>query len=131
MFKRRVKLPTTLKEYDDLVDKVVKKFKLADLHHASSIISVAIRHLPNTAAYTTIDYLGEYVQKNIANFIADHKSNLLKHAAQIRHLADLLRSDPGNTQARDELQKAANDGSEPAKEALAKLEEEYKPRASA
>ena len=131
MFKSKIKLPTTLKEFDDLVDKVVRKYDLQDSHHAAAIISVAIRHLPNDSAFTTIQYLGESVLKNISNHICNHKSQVLQHSAQIEHLANLLKTDPSNTQARDELQKAANDGSNEAKLALTKLEEESKPCANA
>lgn len=122
MFKLRVKLPTTLAEFDALVERVVKKYKLTDSHHAAAIISVAIRHLDNQTAYTTLDYLGQSVLKNIANHVANHKSQVLQHSAQVDHLVSLLRTDPGNTQARDELQKAADEGSEVAKLALTDID---------
>ncbi len=122
MFKLKVKLPTTIKEFDSLVARVVKKYKLEDAHHAAAIISVAIRHLPNDQAYTTLEYLGESVIKNIANFVANHKSQVLQHSAQITHLVNMLQTDAGNIQARDELQKAANEGSIEAKAALEKFE---------
>lgn len=122
--KKKIKLPTTLTEYDDLVDKVVETYCLTDKHHAAAIMSVAIRHIPNEQAYTTLDYLGQYIQKNIANYVAHHKGETLKHGAQVAQLADLIKTDPNNQQAWDELQKAANEGSEQAKEALTKLEKD-------
>lgn len=122
LFKLRVKLPTTIAEFDSLVARVVKKYNLKDAHHAAAIISVAIRHLDNQTAYTTLDYLGQSVLKNIANHVADHKSQVLRHTAQIDHLVSLLRTEPSNTQARDELQKAANDGSDVAKKALENID---------
>lgn len=127
MFRRKIKLPTTLKEFDDLVTLVGRKYNLTDLHHAGAIISVAIRHLPNDTAHTTYDYLGHSVLKNIANYVASHKADTMKHEAQVSQLAQMLKSDPSNTQARDELQKAANEGSEVAKIALKTLEEESTP----
>lgn len=118
----RIKLPTTVKEYEELVDKVVKKHKLQDKHHAAAIISVAIRHLPVTEAYTTLDYLGHYVIKNIANFIADHQAKVLRHESEIDQLANILTNDPNDGQARDALVKAKNEGSIYAAAALDKLE---------
>lgn len=124
MFKRKIKLPVTLDEYDQLVSLVVNKYHLTDIHHAGAIISVAIRHLPNDTAYTTLDYLGQSVLKNLANYVAYHKGETLKHEGQVTQLVDTLKADPLNQQARDELTKAANEGSEPAKLALKTLEAE-------
>lgn len=121
MFKRKVLLPTTLAEFDELVSRVVKKYKLHDTNHAAAVISVAIRHLPNEEAYTTLNYLGQCVLKNIANYVANHKSETMKHASQVEHLASILLTDPNNQQALDELQKAADQGSTLAKDALSKM----------
>lgn len=121
MFERKIELPTTLDGFDHLVDQVMQKHKLTDKHHAAAIISVAIRHLPNDKATTTINYLGQSVKKNLANYVANHKASELKHAAEINQLADLLAVDPNNMQARDGLQKAANEGSKQALDALIKL----------
>lgn len=131
MFRRKILLPQTLKEFDTLVTQVGRKYKLEDLHHAAAMISVAIRHLPSTQSYTTLDYLGQFVQKSIANYVADHKSKLMSRDAQLAQLAEMLKTDPANTQARDQLQLAANDGSEIAKELLKTLEEESMPSANA
>lgn len=116
-----IKLPTTLVAFDALVDTIVKKYKLTDAHHAAAIISVAIRHIPNDEAHTTLEYLGNSVLKNLANYVAYHKGETLKHTAQVDQLINVLTQDPNNQQAFDELNKAANEGSEPAKEALLKL----------
>lgn len=121
MFQRKVSLPITLDGFDKLVEKVVKKYKLPDPNHAAAIISVAIRHLPNDVSHTTLSYLGNSVLKNLANYVANHKSQNLQHDAQILHLTNLLASDPNNQQAIDELQKAANEGSVKAKDAIDKF----------
>lgn len=121
MFKRKIKLPVTLEDFDKLVGTVVDKYGLTDPHHAAAIISVAIRHLPNDQAHTTLEYLGHSVLKNLANYVSNHKSQTLQHEAQINQLQDILTNDPNDQQARDELQKAANEGSELAKLALQKL----------
>lgn len=122
MFKRKVKLPQTLAEFDTLVEKVCKRYKLQDSNHAAAIISVAIRHIPNDKSYTTLEYLGQTVQKNIANHIADHKSQMLRHGAEIEMLLSKIKENPLDQQSRDALQKAANDGSEAALNAIASLE---------
>lgn len=122
MFKRKIMLPTTLEGYDALVDQVVAKYKLTDRNHASGLISIAIRHLPVTQADTTLEYLGHYVLKNLANYVANHKGEQLRHEAQVNQLSDILAVDPLNQQARDGLQKAADEGSKVAKDALHRLE---------
>lgn len=119
--KRKVKLPITLVEFDALVDKVMLTFTLTDKTHASAIISNAIRHLPNDEIYTTLEYLGHTVLKNISNYVCSHKSDSLKHSAQIQSLVSILTSNPLDTQARDQLQLAAANGSIEAKNALEKL----------
>lgn len=124
MFSRKLRLPVTLDGFDILVASVVKRYKLIDAHHAAAIISVAIRHLPNDQAYVTLDYLGQCVLKNLANYVADHKANTMRHEDKVSQLAQMLTSDPHNFQARDELQKAANEGSVQAKAAIAKFEAE-------
>lgn len=126
MFKKRIRLPQSIQEFDALVDRVVKKYKLMDPHHAAAVISVAIRHLPTTQGYSTVDYFGEYIQKAIANHVADHKNNMLKHEHQIDQLSSILKQDPNDNQARDGLEKAANEGSEYAKKALAMIFPEQK-----
>jgi hypothetical protein len=122
MFKRKIKLPVTPQEYDRLVSLLVKKYKLKDAHHAAAILSIAIRHLPAEKYTTTLDYLGHYILKNIANHVADHKSKILQHEAQIDHLVYLLTQDPLDTQARDSLEKAASEGSDYATQALLRPE---------
>ncbi len=122
MFSRKIKLPTTVKAYEKLVAKVVKKYKLEDAHHAAAIISVAIRHLPNDQAYTTVKFLGDYVTKNIANFIADHQSKVLRHESEVDQLVSILKNDPNDNQARDALTKAVGEGSKYAEAALQKLQ---------
>lgn len=115
-------LPTTLEGFDALVATLVKKYKLKDAHHTAAILSIAIRHLPATQAYATLDYFGQYIQKNIANYVANHKAQGLKHESEVDQLVNLLKNDPYDTQARDKLQLAANEGSKYAESALAKLE---------
>lgn len=117
-----VKLPTSPDQFDQLVSKIVKKYKLKDANHAAAIISLAIRHLPNNKAYTTYRFLGHTILKNIANQVANHKAEVIKHNGQVDQLVSMITQDPSNQQARDELQKAADEGSEKAKLALHQIE---------
>lgn len=120
-FSRKIRLPITQLEFDELCAKVVKKFKLVDPHHAAAIMSHAIRHIPNEEAYTTMDYLGQYILKNIANYVAHTKSEGLKHEAEVRAVENELKQNPGNMQARDALEKACLEGSPLAKQAYERL----------
>lgn len=131
IFSRNVRLPITMAGFDELVTKVVKKYKLPDSNHAAAVISVAIRHLPTTQAHAPLSYFGDYVLKNLANYIANLKSEGIKHKAQVEQLESILRADPGNQQARDELQKAANEGSVLANETLLRLAPQDNPVAPA
>jgi len=121
MFRRKVKLPTTIQEFDDLAALVVKRYNLVDAHHAAAVLSVAIRHLPPEQAYARLDYLGHYILKNIANHVANRKCQVLQHEAQIDQLASLVEADPANSQARDALVKAASEGSKYAASMLDKF----------
>lgn len=121
MFKKKILLPQTPNQFDDLVDKITKKYKFTDKHHAAAVISVAIRHLPSTESYSTLEYFAKWVQKSIANHVADHKNQMLKHESQIDQFVSLLRQDPNDNQARDSLERAANEGSEYAKNKLAEI----------
>lgn len=121
MFSRSVKLPTTLKEYDELVARLVKKYDLKDAHHAAALLSLAITHLPQHQYRVKLSYLGDYIRKNIANHVANHKSQTLRHEAQIDQLINALTIDPSDVQARDAIDQAINQGSEYAKKAMEKL----------
>ncbi len=122
IFKRKIKLPTSLQAFDELVEKLVEKYGFEDPHHTAAILSIAIRHLPATQAHATLDYFADYINKNIANYVADHKGQALRHEAQIDQLINVLKNDPGDNQARDSLEKAANEGSIYAAKALETIE---------
>ncbi len=109
-------LPTTLEEYETLVDLLVEQYDFKDRRHVAAVISVAIRQLPNHEDSTTLAYLGGWVRKSLANHVAYHMANVAKHDSQLEALASLLEKEPLNQQARDELMKAAVDGSDKAKE---------------
>lgn len=116
-----IPLPTTVEQYDALLKQVMRKFKLKDETHASGVMSVAIRHLPNEEAHTTLNYLGSYILKNLANSVANFKGQMANQKAQVAQLVSIIKEEPGNQQAWDELIKASEHSPE-AKVALSKLE---------
>lgn len=124
MFERKVKLPTSVEEYDALVARLVAKYHFTDPEHVSAVLSVAIRHIDNQTAYTTLHYLAQCVWKQMANHVANHKGTLVRHKVQVDNMIAMFKQDPNNQQILDELRKYANDGFEYAKEALDGLEKE-------
>lgn len=107
-----------------LVDKVMKKFKLENKEHAVAMTINAIKSLPVDQAWISIDNVGARILKHIAWTIADHKGkeqSYEAHKADVASLEDALTSDPNNTQAKDQLETYAKQGSEVAKETLKKL----------
>jgi len=128
MFNFKIKLPTSVEEYDFLIDRLAKKYKFEDKNHVAAVVSVAIRHLDNQTAYTTLDYLAQCVQKQMANMVASHKGDLIKHTVQVDSLIAYLKQNPNDAQAMDQLTKYASDGFQYAKEALAKLEAAAQPK---
>lgn len=119
---RKIQLPTTPEAFDALVEKLVKKYNLPDKRHAAAVIATEITHLPRHQDYTTEAHLKRVVFKNIANQVASFKGRNAGHEMQMDTLKQMLLEDPGNLQARDEIQKAANEGSEYAKKILAELD---------
>ena len=122
MFKRKIKLPTSTAEYDALVKKLCEKFKFEDAEHVSAVISVAIRHIDNQTAFTTLDYLAQCVWKQMANHVSSHKGDLIRHKVQVDNMVSMFKQDPNNQQVLDELRKYADNGFEYAKQELEKLE---------
>jgi hypothetical protein len=120
---REVWLPINEKEFDELVDEVMRAYpQITVRDHAIAVISVAIRHLPNDQAKSTIAYFGHTIIKGLANSIANFKNEKIKHEIRVEQLFNILINESNNMQARDELEKWANDGSIAAKTALKRLE---------
>lgn len=121
LFSSRVKLPTTDAEYESLLTRLMEKYSLKDRLHADGIVSMTIRHLPRDQATATLDYFGACIIKNMAHQLAEHRAKTIQHGMQVKHLEDLLKTEPNNQQAMDELEKAAREGSQAAKDALERL----------
>lgn len=114
-------VPITEDEFDALVKKVVRLFKLSNEEHASVIIANRIMHLPPDQATTTLRYLGHCVLKNIAYQVASAKGSKISHRLMIDILAANLKADTKDQQSRDALEKASNEGSEYATQVLNEL----------
>jgi hypothetical protein len=121
MFKKKILLPQTESEFNNLINLLVKKYGLPDWNHAASVVATRITHLPPDQAYSTLEYLGGAVRKNIAYQIAQSRGQHVAHKSQVDAIVAELRSNPHNQQARDELEKAKNAGSAYARDALEKL----------
>lgn len=117
-----IRVPITLDEFDSLAKLIVKKYKLENREHAAAVLTAAIKHLPPTQAYATLDYFAHFIIKNIANTVAQHKFELMRHEEQVDALINKLTNDPADTESRDKLELAASAGSEYAKTALSKIE---------
>lgn len=69
-----------------------------------------------------MDHLFQSVHKSYAYHVADFIDSKTKHEFQVQQLWDMLKQDPNNQQAMDELMKAADQGSEKAKVAIESLQ---------
>ncbi len=115
-------LPTTEEAFDKLIDDLVETYKLPSKEHATAVVANRIQHLPPDQATTTMKYLGHCVLKNIAFQIAQSKHQKVTHKLQIDQLIQVLKGSPNDAQARDAIDKEISEGSEYAKEELAKLD---------
>jgi hypothetical protein len=128
MFFNKVRLPISIEEYDNLTDKLIRKYGFKDRDYVKSIVSVAIRRLPNENAYITLDFLAQCIWKAMSNHVAAHVGDLIRHTVQVDQLVSFLRQNPNDCQTLDQLRKYASDGFEYAKTELAKLEAQANPQ---
>lgn len=116
--RQRLLLPQTEQQFEDLVDVLVKRYKLPDPTHCAVVLANQIQRLPADECYSTLEYLGKSILKSVAYAVALHKSRVLSHKAQIDHIASLLKDNPHDQQALDALEAASKEGSVYAKEIL-------------
>lgn len=121
IFWQKIPLPRTPEQFDTLVDRVCSKYGFIDKRHAAAVISTAIQHLPTHQGWTTMQYLSGWISRNIAYFIAKHKTDTISHETHVDQLEAMVKTDPNNQQAIDGLSKAASDGSSYARAALDRL----------
>jgi hypothetical protein len=120
---KTIDLPTTEESFNGLINTLVKKYRLPNWEHAAAVVANRIMHLPPDQATTTERYLAHCVLKNIAYQVAQARGQRVAHKGQCDELAARLKAEPNNQEARDTLQKAANEGSDYAKGILAKIDE--------
>lgn len=114
----KILLPTTEKQFDTLIQKLMVKYNLPRYDHTAAVVANRIMHLPPDQAKTTERYLAHCVLKNMAYQVAQAKGSKIQHKIQIDAIMAELTVNPLNQQAIDALQKAANDGSDYAKAML-------------
>lgn len=117
-----VSFPRTAKEFDALVDRLVKKYKLQNRQHAEAIVINRTMHAPPDQDQTTLEYLGRCILKNQAYQLADYLGKKASHVAQVDQWIAMLTSNPDDQDPRDHLEKAINAGSLYAKEQFGKLD---------
>lgn len=120
----KIYFPQTEKEFDQLVKKVVRQYKLPNVEHAAVVIANRIMHLPPDQAMTTMEYLGHCVKKNIAYQVASAKGSQISHKMQVNQLVANLKSNINDQQSRDALKKASDEGSVYASQMFNELFEE-------
>lgn len=125
MLFNKVKLPTTVEDYDKLVYRVCDKYGFKDARHIAAVISRVVKHIAIDQDWTTLDYIKQNINKSYANHVATFIAGKTQHEAQIDGLVDMIKQDPLNQQAWDELTKFSDSGSPKAKEALEKLNEKH------
>lgn len=109
------------KAFDHLINELVRIYELTDREHAAAVVATRILHLPIDQCTTSLEYLYRCIVKNVAYQVATSQLSKLKHQIQIDQLVSQLKENPMDQQSLDALEKAANEGSHQAKEALRQL----------
>jgi hypothetical protein len=117
----KIVIPQNAKEFDSLVNKVCKKFKFKNKEHAAAVIANRIQHMPVDECTTTLEYFGACIKRNIGYQVAQNRALEMQHEQAISQLEAVLKTEPNNQQALDELQKFADKGSDLAKAILTKV----------
>ena len=104
MPKKTVQLPSTEKEFDDLVSLLIKTYKFKDRDQIVAVLASRIQHMPPDQQDTSLDYLAGCVRKNMAYLIAGNKMKGLNQKHVIEQIQAQLDQDPNDQQARDALQ---------------------------
>ena len=127
MWKRKIRLPISVTEYNQLVKLLCSKYGFEDPEYVSSVISVVIRRLDNETAHTTLEFLANNVFKHMANTVAQHQGDMIRGRVQVDNMVTMFKTDSNNQQILDELQRMADNGFEYAKIELQKLLDAAKP----
>lgn len=123
----QILLPITDESFESLIDQLMAFYPLPNREHASAVVAQRIMHLPPTQATCTLEYLADCVWKNAAYQLAENRSKKANQKMQIDQIDAFLKNDPNNQQALDALAKAADEGSDYAKEILAKYRDPIPP----
>lgn len=107
--------PTTLTEFNQLIDDLMEDYALDDRDHTIAMVVNRIQHAPPDQMETTMEDFGRRILKNKSYQLAQFIGAKAQHKAQMDQLGAMLKTDPHNQEAVDHLQKAINAGSEYAK----------------
>jgi len=125
--KEKIALPQTEEQFNTLLDTVTFLMKYENRDHVAVVVANRVMHLPADQGWTTLEYLTGCVQKSIAYEIAQSIGRSTAHKFQVADLEKTIKAEPQNQQARDQLEKLANEGSLVAKQAVAALDLPAKP----
>lgn len=120
--KDKVLNPQSELEFDDLVKKISKKYKIKDIDAISRTLAIRLQHLPVDDPYIGLDYIHNCVRRSIGYEVAKKKMDKITHEMQVDMLLNHLNASPEDTEAFDQLDKMASKGSKYAQEAISRLE---------
>lgn len=116
-------LPVTEQQFIDLVEQISQDNPdIESKARIAAAVSLAISFLPKDKGTVELETMSSLVRKSISTHFSQYMAQKLGHEATVDQLISELKTDPGNMQARDQLQQAIDSGSLYAKNALAKLE---------
>jgi hypothetical protein len=123
--KTYVLAPINEAEYNKLVDKLMSQYKFPSREHVIAVVSNRIMHASPDQELFTVEYFAACVRKNIAYQTAEAMAKNCAHKSQIQDLVAHIKTNPGDAQAVDMLQKHAQEGSPYALAALDELGIEF------
>lgn len=122
--KRRI-VPQSIEELETLVQEVMDDTEQYDRELVTAVVCQAIQNTPKDEDHISISYLSAIIKKYVCRAICRDKlleinKNLTEKNKQIleKNWIIAFNSDPNDMQARDELQRLADAGSDKAKQCL-------------
>jgi hypothetical protein len=119
--KDKILVPVNEQELDEVVDTIVSVYGFTCREHVVAMVCQRIMHMPPDQWTTSIEYLAGCVRKNISYQLCELAGKNQAHELGVKGLIAQLKTNPGDAQAVDELQRLANEGSPFAKAALEEL----------
>jgi len=108
-------VPSTPEAFENIVNDVFHVVKNSDINHVRSVVANRICHLPPDQAMVSADYFAHCVIKSMSYSVAMNQISQMKAEVTVEQLDSVLTTEPGNQQARDDLQKLVDLGNDSAK----------------